>query len=59
MTDSGFGEIKDDLVKRGQIIGDFDILIASTASVNNCTVVTNNQAHYRRSKGLRLENWVA
>ncbi len=54
-----FDEIKADLVKRGQIIGDFDILIASTALVYNSTVVTNNQEHYQRIKRLRLENWLS
>lgn len=52
-----FGEIKADLKRRGQIIGDFDILIASTALVHRCTMVTNNQDHYGRIKGLSLENW--
>jgi predicted nucleic acid-binding protein len=53
-----FGEVKADLVRRGQIIGDFDILIASTALVHKSVVVTNNQEHYQRIKGLRLENWL-
>lgn len=53
-----FGEVKADLVRRGQVIGDFDMLIASTAFVHKCIVVTNNQEHYRRIKKLRLENWL-
>lgn len=53
-----YGEIKADLVRRGEIIGDFDLLIASTALVHKCSLVTNNQKHYRRIKGLSLLNWL-
>lgn len=47
-----------DLRKRGQIIGDADTFIAATAIVHGLTVVTNNQAHYRRIPGLQIDNWL-
>jgi tRNA(fMet)-specific endonuclease VapC len=51
-----FGSLKADLAKRGQLIGDFDIVIASTALIHQCSLVTNNQKHYLRIKNLSLEN---
>jgi tRNA(fMet)-specific endonuclease VapC len=52
-------EIYVELHRRGQLIGDADILIASTALVHRMGVVTNNVAHFSRVPGLRLENWLA
>lgn len=34
-----------------------DIFIASSAIVNDCILVTNNEKHFRRITDLRLENW--
>jgi tRNA(fMet)-specific endonuclease VapC len=50
-------EIYADLYKRGELIGDADILIASTALVNAFGVATNNEDHFRRVTGLQVENW--
>ena len=50
-------EIYGELVPRGQLIGDSDILIAATALVHNVTVVSNNTKHFRRVPELSLENW--
>jgi tRNA(fMet)-specific endonuclease VapC len=52
-----FGQVKADLKKRGEIIGDFDILIASFALVHGCILVTNNVKHFQRITGLQIENW--
>ena len=46
-----------DLYRRGELIGDADILIAATALVNGFRVVTNNEEHFRRITGLQVENW--
>ncbi len=35
-----------------------DLLIASIALENDLTVVTNNQSHFSRVPGLKLENWL-
>jgi tRNA(fMet)-specific endonuclease VapC len=51
-------DIYADLKAGGGMIGDADILIAASALVNGLGVVTNNQAHFRRIKGLRVENWL-
>ncbi len=53
-----FGDLKADLRQRGELIEDFDLLIASTARTLNLILVTNNLDHFRRIPGLRLENWV-
>ena len=47
-----------DLRKKGKIISDADILISSTALVNNFGVVTNNTSHFDYLKDLTLENWL-
>ena len=52
-----FGKIKASLVKRGLIIDDFDISIASTAIKNGLIVVTDNVKHFSRIDGLKVENW--
>ncbi len=38
----------------GQLIGDFDLLIGSTAVVLQLPLVTNNEAHFRRLDGLKV-----
>lgn len=54
-----FGEIKSNLVKRGTIIDDMDILIAATAMSLNLVLVTNNVRHFEKINDLRIENWKA
>lgn len=46
-----------DLYKRGELIGDADILIAASALANGFGVVTNNERHFTRIAGLHMENW--
>lgn len=53
-----FGDLKASLEKEGNIIDDMDLLIASTALTHNLVLVTNNEKHFRRIKGLEIENWV-
>jgi len=44
-------EIYAELKKQGKLINDADILIASI-------VVTSNETHFKRIKGLKVENWL-
>jgi tRNA(fMet)-specific endonuclease VapC len=46
------------LRQQGQIISDFDLLIASTAVVFNMTMVTENIREFERVDGIQIENWV-
>lgn len=50
-------DIYADLYKRGQIIGDADILIAVTAIENELAIVTNNESHFERIANLKVINW--
>ena len=52
-----FGLLKADLGKKGTIIDDMDLLIASTALTHNLVLVTNNIKHFQRVEGLKTENW--
>ncbi len=47
-----------DLLKRGKVIGDADILIAATAIIHDCKISTNNTNHFERIPALELENWL-
>jgi len=52
-----FGKLKAELKSSGNLIDDFDILIASIALANDCTIVTNNETHFKRIKNLTVVNW--
>ncbi len=52
-------DIYADLHKRGEIIGDADILIAATAMEHGFVLATNNENHHNRITGIRIENWIA
>jgi tRNA(fMet)-specific endonuclease VapC len=52
-----YAKIKSSLRKSGNLIDDFDILIGSTAIINNLILVTNNQQHFNRIDNLLTENW--
>ncbi|WP_456433471.1 PIN domain-containing protein [Nitratifractor sp.] len=46
------------LKKRGAIIADMDLMIASIAIANDTALVTNNTKHFERIKDLRVVRWV-
>lgn len=52
------GEIYAALKKSGTLINDADILIASVVKFHSATLVTNNEDHFKRVDGLRIENWL-
>ena len=49
-----FARIRGDLRRRGELIGDPDVLIAATALYHNLTLVTGNVRHFERIAGLSL-----
>jgi len=53
-----YGQIRADLEKKGQIIGNMDMQIAGHALSLGMTVVTNNTKEFERVKDLSLDNWV-
>jgi tRNA(fMet)-specific endonuclease VapC len=51
------GEIRADLERRGERIGEYDTLIAGQAFCRNLTLVTANTREFARVKGLVVEDW--
>jgi len=51
-----FGQLRGSLRRRGQIIGDFDLLIAASALRHGLTLLTNNRNHYEAIAGLQIES---
>jgi tRNA(fMet)-specific endonuclease VapC len=45
------------LIKSGNRIDDFDLLIGVTAVTNNFIMVTNNTAHFQWIHKIKLEDW--
>ena len=50
-----FAEIRSYLRRKGEIIQDFDILLAATAQHHNLTILTYNKRHLDRIPNLRTE----
>jgi tRNA(fMet)-specific endonuclease VapC len=46
-----------DLKRRGQLIGDSDVIIAATALHDCLPLATGNVAHFGRIPGLIIEDW--
>ncbi len=51
------GEIRVDLERQGQRIGEYDTLIAGQAFARNLILVTANTREFERVKGLVVEDW--
>jgi tRNA(fMet)-specific endonuclease VapC len=50
-------ELYSTLRQIGKTVDDIDLLIAGIAIENDLTLVTNNENHFERIPGLRIENW--
>ena len=50
-------DIRLDLMRRGQLIGPMDILIAATALSRGLILVSHNSGEFSRVTGLRLTDW--
>ncbi len=53
-----YGKIRADLEASGKPIGAMDMMIAAHAKSIKAVLVTNNQKHFARIRGLKVENWV-
>ena len=53
-----YGKQKVRLRKEGKMISDFDLLIGTTALVNDLIMVTENLKEFTRIENIKLENWV-
>lgn len=49
-----FAEIRRNLRKSGNLIDNFDILIAATCLANDLILITNNLKHFERIEGLKI-----
>ena len=54
----GYGMLRRYLERRGESIGQFDLLIAAHAVAQNATLVTNNTREFSRVPTLHLEDWL-
>ena len=54
----GYGLLRRYLERRGQSIGQFDLLIAAHAVAQNATLVTNNTREFSRVPALSIEDWL-
>ena len=52
-----YGIIRNDLVKRGLVIGSLDMLIAAHALSEDLILVTHNTSEFSRIIGLKVEDW--
>lgn len=52
------GDILAEMRKTGKTIGMEDVLIAASAMMNQCIMVTTNVLHFSRIQGLTVENWI-
>ena len=52
-----YAEIRNDIEKKGEVIGPNDMLIASIVKFHEGILVTNNVREFERIKRLKIENW--
>lgn len=53
-----YAKEKTRLRKAGTPIADFDLLIGVTSLTHNLIMVTNNTDHFKRIKGITMEDWI-
>ena len=53
-----FGKIRAALEIKGNLIGEYDLMIAAHALSLDLILVTNNAKEFRRVPHLRIENWI-
>jgi tRNA(fMet)-specific endonuclease VapC len=46
------------LKRAGNLVDDFDLLIAASAVSNQLTLVTDNVKHFNRIDKIKIENWI-
>ncbi len=53
-----YGKIRTELESNDTPIGAMDMMIVAHAKSTKAILVTNNQKHFTKIKGLKVENWV-
>jgi tRNA(fMet)-specific endonuclease VapC len=54
-----YADIRAKLESDGTPIGNMDLMIAAHARSTGAVLVTNNEKHFRRIPGLKVENWAS
>jgi tRNA(fMet)-specific endonuclease VapC len=49
--------MREELERKGQMIGNNDLWIAAHAKAAGLKLVTNNEREFRRVRGLKVQNW--
>jgi len=52
-----YGEIRSDLQKKGEIINELDIFIATIAIEKDLPIITRNTKHFKRIMRLTVDTW--
>ncbi len=52
-----YGNIREFLQTKGNVIGAMDLMIAAHARSQKMIIVTNNEKHFKRIPKLKVENW--
>ena len=53
-----YAELRTGLERRGEAIGQIDLLIAAQARAMDAVLVTDNEREFSRGPGLKIENWL-
>jgi len=53
-----YGKVRAELSRKGELIGQADLQIASIVLRHDFVLVTHNQEHFRRVPGLKLDDWL-
>jgi len=53
-----FATLKSDMEKKGLIVADMDLIIASIAIANGETLISNNLKHFSKIDILSVESWL-
>lgn len=52
-----YGKIREDLEKKGMVIGPNDLMTAATVISKDGVLITHNTKEFSRIEGLRIEDW--
>ena len=52
-----FSTLKSDMQRKGTVVADMDLMIASIALANGEKLISNNLKHFSKIENLELENW--
>ena len=57
LASEAYGALRNDLARRGSLIGPLDMLIAAHAKSQHLILVTHNTSEFKRVRDLIIEDW--